>query len=184
MEVIPLLTSCQFAKLAPGDLFALHHGSGSYIALAVKDPRSLQDPNADRKMALILGPSSSEAPRVPILISLSPQTRIVSFGKDYRLRLPCEPKAWLFVEPWEESHCLVLTADKPLMRANFAGQFDTAQCYVDIKEGLLITDPSGNFENPRGDCTYTLKWTFETTEEVAQEIISAPPSTKHSQQHG
>ena len=178
MELMPKLTACEFSKVAPGDLFALHHGRGSHVALAVKDPRSFRDPNADRKMALILGPSSSEAPKVPILLSLSPQTRVVSFGKDYRLCLPCDPKAWLFIEPWEESHCLVLTADKPLMRGNFAGQYETVQCYVDIKEGLLITDSSGNFANPSGDCAYTLKWTFETTEEDAQEIISAPLLTK------
>jgi hypothetical protein len=170
MEVTPLLTSCEFAKLDPGDLFALRRGSGSYISLAVKDP------NVSEKVMLILGPASSDAPKVPLLMRLSPQTRVVSFAKDYRLRLPCVPETWLNVEPPEGSQCLVLTADNLCMRANFRGAYDTVLCYVDVREGLLLRDGNGNFANPTGDRAYTSEWALLTMEEEAREILVVSPA--------
>jgi len=55
------------------------------------------------------------------------------------------------------------------------GAYDTTNCYVDVKAGLLVMDSSGNFANPRGDCAYTQEWTFETVEEDARVIVSSPP---------
>jgi hypothetical protein len=173
MQISPSLTLCEFAKLDPGDLCALRRGSGSYIALAVKEP------NSPDKMVLILGPASSEAPKVPLLMRLSPQTRVVSFSKDYTLRLPCDTNAWLSIEP-EESHCLVLTADRVCVRAHFKGAYDTVQCYVDVKAGMLITDNNGNFASPGGDRAYTLDWALLTTEIDAREILTPPPLSSRS----
>jgi hypothetical protein len=172
MEVTPLLTSCEFAKLDPGDLFALRRGSGSYLALAVKDP------NVSDKLMLILGPASLDAPKVPILMKLSPQTRVVSFAKDYRLRLPCDPKDWLNVEPPEESNCLVLTAENLCVRAHFKGAYDTVECYVDVRTGLLVVDSNGNFADPRGDCAYASEWAFLTIEKEAREILITSPAPR------
>jgi hypothetical protein len=170
MEIAPLLRSTRFEQLGPGDLFILHRTPGSYVALAVKDPKAAKDPNARDKMVLVFGPPSS-AVKAPILMSISQQTPVVSFGTAYELRLPCDTNRWLAAEP-DEGHCLVLAEDKVYMRAQFAGT--DKQIYVEVRAGLLLTDSYARFAYPSGECAYTLTWAFLTAEKDAREILSSP----------
>jgi len=170
MEIAPTVRSSWFAQLDPGDLFIVDDGTGSYVALAVKDP------SATEKMALLLGPASPAVPKVPILTNL-PQMRVVSFGKDYKLRLPCDSRRWFAAEPPDESSCLVLAEDKPYLRALYGYAPQVTRCYIGVQDGVLLMDAShSRFARPSRDCAYTSDWAFLTSERDAREIISSPPA--------
>jgi hypothetical protein len=170
MKITPTLRSCQFAKLDSGELFIVHHRTGSYLAIAVSDPKAAKDPNAKDKMVLLLGPASPDYPKVPVLTNFSQQTPVISFAKDYKLRLPCDTIGWLATEP-DEGQCIVLAEDKVYLRAQFAGT--DKQVYIDLKAGLLLKDAYERSAYPSGDCAYTSGWTFLTTEGDAREILSS-----------
>jgi len=183
MEMTPSVRSTRFAQLDPGDLFIGHYETGSYVALAVNDPHAFTDPNAKEKMVLLLGPTSQTFPRVPVLTQLPGRGPVVSFAKDYKLRLPCEPGAWLTIEPPDECPCLVLAPydkanggpveDKLCMRALFQTGIRGIPVYIGIKDGVLVTDANHNFDRPSGDCAYTSDWAFLTLESDPREIISS-----------
>jgi len=170
MVITPSLKSTQFSELKPGDLFFLHRTPGSHAALAVHDPKT----NAKDKMLILPGPRSSTAPKVPTLMGASQQTRVVSFAKDYKLRLPCDPSAWLFTEPPAECACLVLAEDKLYIRARLDLGGSLIQCYIGVEDGVLLGKGSERFAQPSGDCTYTLDWAFLTTEEDARRVLFSP----------
>jgi hypothetical protein len=101
MEIIPAVKSMQLAQLEPGDLFIVHDDTGSYVALAVKYP------NKSDPLQLVIGPATTEISESPILTVFPSHITVVSFAKEYILRLPCEPKAWLPVEP-PSGPCVVI----------------------------------------------------------------------------
>jgi hypothetical protein len=174
MEFTPNARSSRFAQLDPGDLFIVRDDTGSYVALAVKDPNSVKNPNATDKMVLLLGPASPTVPHVPALTNLPQQTPVVSFGKDYKVRLPCNATAWLSTEPPVEDQCVVLADDKLCIRARFGNGVRLSRCYVSVEDGILLLDGAGRFAGPGVDCAYTLDWAFLTNERHAREIISSP----------
>lgn len=177
MEVTPSMKSRRFEELDPGDLFLMYHETEWYVAVAVRDPKAVNNPNAKDKMVLLLGPSSSAVSRVPVFTSFSQRMPVVSFGKDYTLQLPCDAKSWLDDEPSAEG-CLVLADDKPCMRATFGFPNQNTQCYIDLKDGKLITNAAGNFAYPSGRCAYTLDWALLTAEKKPREILSSPHRAK------
>jgi hypothetical protein len=173
MEVTPSMKSCSFEELDPGDLFFMHHETEWHVAVAVKDPKAVNNPNAKDKMVLLLGPGSSAFSRVPVFRSFPQRMSVVSFGRSYTLQLPCDRKSWLDDEPSADG-CLVLANDRPCMRATFGFLDQNTQCYIDIKEGNLITTSAGNFAYPSGHCAYTLDWVVLTAEKEPREILSSP----------
>jgi hypothetical protein len=140
-------------QLEPGDLFIFHSDTGSSVALAVKDP------SKGDQLVLVIGPASQALPEAPILTPLPSHTPVVSFAKEYILRLPCHTKAWLLVEP-PAGACVVLSGDKFYMRARYGWGGRVALTYVSIQDGLLFVNAAGNFIRPRDDCAYTMEERF------------------------
>ncbi len=169
MEIIPAVKSMQLAQLEPGDLFIIHDDTGSYVALAVKDP------NQGGPLQLVIGPATKEVSEPPILTVFPSHITVVSFAKEYILRLPCDTKAWLPIEP-PTGPCVILSGDKFYMRARYGGGGRVTPTYVSIKDGLLVANASGHFMRPRDDCAYAIQGSFLTAEKEPREIISFSPS--------
>jgi len=171
MEISLKVRATRFAQVEAGDLFLMRNDTGAYVALAVEGgPRQQDD-----LMMLLLGPPSDKTPEIPKLTYLSRDWSIVSLGKSYELRLPCDSEDWLSAEPQKLHPLVVLEEEKLYIRArfNFAGQ--SATVYVDINKGKLRLDGSGNFIRPDHHCAYVLKWSLWTVEQPApQAILSFP----------
>ena len=144
MEIAPSVRSSRFTQLDPGDLFIGHYETGSYVGLAVKDPHTLRDTNATDKMVLLLGPASPSFPKVPIFINFPGRAPVVSFAKDYKVRLPSDRNAWLDTEPRNEHHCLVLAEDALYMKALLQTGIRAIPVYISIKDGRLTHRPLGS----------------------------------------
>lgn len=141
MEISPRLRTARLPQADPGDLFIVRDDTGSYVAFAVKGPHE-----GDR-LVLVLGPPSPEVPEVPVLTNFSSGTVVVSFGKEYTLRLPCDVKAWLPAEP-RVGQCVVLSGDKLYVRARYR-QFNQAiYTYAGVDDGLLVVNRSCQFAHP------------------------------------
>jgi hypothetical protein len=135
MDTVPGLRSCRFDQLAPGDLFFMRHDRSSYVALTVKDPKSSEDANANDQMVLVVGPMTSESlTNLPLLTSFQQQMPVVSFSKNYTLRLPCSTEAWLAIEPPIDHPCLALAEDRAYIRAQFGVPGRMGRCYIDVKD--------------------------------------------------
>jgi hypothetical protein len=167
MEITPNLRAVRFDQVGPGDLFLVQDGTGSYVAIAVKDPR------AGDMMMLLLGPASADALYVPVLTNLPSHTPVVSFSKNYQIRLPCETKAWFITEP-QPQNCVVLSEDRLYIRPLYGWAGQSTRCYIDANDGSLLMDGSGQFARPRGECAYALEWSFWTTETEPREIFRTP----------
>jgi hypothetical protein len=165
MEIAPKLVTARLPQADPGDLFIVRDDTGSYVALAVKEPHD------GDQFVLILGPPSSKVPEVPILTNFPSGSSVVSFGKEYTLRLPCEAKAWLPTEP-QTGHCLVLSTDKVYMRAMYRPFNQAVNVYVDVDDGQLVVNSSGHFAHPREHCTYTVEWDLLTVEKDPRLILA------------
>lgn len=169
MEIIPSVKCMQLAQLEPGDLFIVHDDTGSYVALEVRDP------NKGDRLALVIGPASREISEPPILTAFPSHTPVVSFAKEYILRLPCDTKTWLPIEP-RSGPCVVLSGDKFYMRARFGWGGQVALTYVSIQDGLLLANTSSQVTRPRDDCAYAIEGSFLTAEKEPREIISFSPA--------
>jgi hypothetical protein len=169
MVIAPKLRAARLPQADPGALFLVRDDTGSYVALAVKGPHE-----GDR-LVLVLGPPSPEVPEVPVLTNFSLDTVVVSFGKEYTLRLPCDVKAWLPAGP-RVGQCVVLSGDKVYVRGRYYRQFNQAiHVYVGIEDGLLVVNRSGEFAHPSGrsdDCAYSVDCAFLTVEKDPRVILS------------
>jgi hypothetical protein len=168
MEIAPKLRTARLPQTDPGDLFIVRDDTGSYVALVVKGPH-----DGDR-LVLVLGPPSPEVPEVPFLTNFSSGTVVVSFGKEYTLRLSCDVTAWLPAEP-KVGQCVVLSDDKVYVRGRYR-QFNQAiYAYVGIDDGLLVVNRSGQFAHPSSrsdDCAYAVECVFLTVEKDPRVILS------------
>ena len=140
MNIVPRLSVTRIAQLQPGDLFVLPHGDEACIAMKVREPD-------EAELMVALGPVLPDGLAHPSLITASAAT-VISFGKDFTLRLPSRAGAWRSVEPSPEIHCLVVTDQGVYVRANFVrreGRYKP--CYIDMAAGLVVTDGRGAFQN-------------------------------------
>lgn len=170
MEITPKLINTRPPQADPGDLFIVRDDTGSYVALAVKDPH-----DGDR-FVLVLGPASPHVAKTSVLTGFPPSTIITSFGKEYSVRLPVEASAWLNLEP-QAGHCLVLSADKLFIRALYQHFGQAINVYISLADGLLAVDASGHFTRPRDHCTYAVKWDILTIEREPRFILSVGGGT-------
>ena len=165
MQITPRLTSIRAPQADPGDLLIVHDDTGSYVALAVKEPRD------GELLVLFLGPPSAEAPETPVLTGFPPRSIATSFAKEYAVRLPVEPAAWINTEP-QTGNCLVLSGDKIYIRALYGYVGQRVYVYISMVEGILLEDSSGRFARPTDRCTYVVKWDIMTLETVPRLILS------------
>ena len=142
MKLVPKLTATRFEQVTPGDLFIFFTPEQTYVALAAKDFEQ------ERQLMLILGPEFPEGTTGAHLFPWK-ATTVISFGRDYELRLPTSPTRWSALPPSDPArHCIFLDGDAPYVRANcspYPGRFQP--CYVRMSDGLIKYDGS-----PIGAC--------------------------------
>jgi hypothetical protein len=158
--------SVQGAQLTPGELFTFRDGTTPYLGLVAKEP------NGADKMMIVIGPHSPAVPMVPALHGLPDSLSVVSFGKDFGVRLPCTPDAWLPTEPAVDSPCVVLFGDSLYVRAVHAPA-GGSQAIVYCSFGGEILADAGGFARPDPHgCAYAVQWALLTTEAPARVILS------------
>ena len=170
MNVAPRLTVTRIAQLQPGDLFVLPYGDAGCIAMKVRDP------DGD-ELIVPLGPVLPDGLPHPSLIT-APAATVISFGKDFTLRLPSRPGAWRLAEPTPDIHCLVVTEQGVYVRANFVpGQGKYQPCYIDMAAGAVVTDGRGAFQSyvpPPGHKGFAIEWEILTAEAEPRLIFTYP----------
>jgi hypothetical protein len=172
MQIVPAPRITRFAQLNSGDLFFWRHGLGACVAIVAEDPTP-----GGEKFALPLGPEFPVDVTGPTLINAN-GTTVVSFGKEYVLRLPVRPKEWLDTSPPRDTHCILVTEQGTYFRANFSRQpVLFSPCYVDVVTGLICARSSGSagqFVTPSGTQAFALQWEIVTTESNPRAILRYP----------
>lgn len=173
MEFTPNLNATRFSKLEPGELFLFADNNAPVLGLAAKDPVQDNDvvtvilggtinPNS---IGRILGPRDGE---------------VLSYGKEYVLRLPAEPQGWTVAPPEADKLCFVVcrqasTEQRLLLRANFSPDDIFRPCYVDMKDDRILTSSSQlrpSYLIPRDFIGYAVKWSILTKETEPRVILS------------
>jgi len=170
MEVVTKPKVTRFAQLQPGDLFIFQHPAGTSVAVKATDPVSDGDP-----LAVVVGPSFPVGPARPMLYNPS-QTTVVSFGKDYTIRLPSSADGWRTNEPPAEADFIVVTdAGGVFLRANFRAPAAFSPCYVDMSSGEILCNKAGRqYIEPREIKAFALAWELLTNEQKPRPIFSYP----------
>jgi hypothetical protein len=174
MQPTPKLRVARFAELKPGELFVYEARRVSHVALAVRNSAQ------DEMLILPLGPTLPEYMTYPTLFN-DPGTTVVSFGKDFALRLPVAPDAWSSEAPSPEVNAVALNKDGAFLRCNFSTHpRDFQPCYVDLTTGDVVVNQPGHaarFVKPPGILAYATSWSLTTLEDPARVILdsAAPP---------
>ena len=160
----------RFAQLNAGDLFIFDHNGGSAVALTVRDPTVGGD-----LLALIIGPSFPDGGTVPTLRILD-ATTVISFGRNYTIRLPVHPDGWRTAAPSPELHAIAVSDSAELhFRAAFGTSKDSKPCYIDLQRAQITVDHSAiNYVPPKGYSAYAVAWEILTKEEAPRSILSYP----------
>ena len=169
------MTPMRFAKLEPADLFLFFDESGAFFALLATDPTQ----NGERYIAPFSAVLSQH--RGPTLM-VPKNSTVISFGKEYSLRLPSDASGWRVERPSDDVPCILITDDgRRYLRVNpvpnYLGGIDQPACYVDMKSGVINAYGSGIFQQivqPAGIIAFAVKWEILTTEKEPRLIITQP----------
>lgn len=176
MKLATALKVARFAELESGDLFLLPQPEGSCVAIAAVDG----DDSAE-KLAILLGPTFPYGLIGPHLMPLSGAT-VISFGKDFAVRLPVQADAWCETAPPKETHCLLVTDQGVYVRASFANFTQRfSPCYVDLATGRVCVGGSGiarQYTLPPGTRAFAVCWEIVTAEAKPRTILSYPYSSR------
>jgi len=172
MQIDPAMKIARFAQLEPGDLFIYPYGEGSCVGMKIVDPTRDGD-----VVLFLLGPEFPRGMAAPGLLP-PPTATVISFGKEYVLRLPCHARAWSAVAPAFDIHCVGMTDQKAFIRANYdAGQQAFQPCYIDLEAGRVHATMSGAFGRPsplQGSPAFALEWELATTLPKPRAILTYP----------
>ena len=172
MQIDPRIKVARFAQLEPGDLFIYPHADGSCISMHVVDPTRDGD-----VVMLVLGPDFPRGMEGPGLLQ-APTATVISFGKDYVLRLPSSAQVWKTALPASDIHCIAVTPEKVYIRANYdGGQQPFQPCYIDMEAGRVHATEAGPFGRPSpppGAPAFALEWELVTIGSKPRAILSYP----------
>jgi hypothetical protein len=129
-------------------------------------------------MFVPVGPVFPDGLTYPTLLA-EPAATVISFGKDYILRLPTQPKSWCSDPPPPEKHCIVMAEDTAYVRANFlATGMGYKPCYVELGSGTIATGGSSGrmqpYAPPHGHMSFALEWEIVTQEPEPRQILAYP----------
>lgn len=165
----PPVAITRFTQLKPGELFLSQQGDASYVALAVA--------GADGDPLMVpLGPGFPDRSDGPSLIG-SAGADVISFGKEYLLRLPARPEGWRFTAPDAGTHCIAVTEEGAFIRANFVAKPNFKPCYVGFETGRIVTAGQGRgsaYIEPHGPKAFAIEWELVTREEKPRRILGYP----------
>ncbi len=170
MQTIPELRVSRFAQLDSGDLFLWRHAERASVGIVATNPIE-----NGQKLILSLGPDFPQNVIGPLLLDPN-GTTVVSFGKEYVLRLPVQPRGSLDTLPASDIRCILVTETGVHIRVNGGlrpGQFHP--CYVDLSTGLIVTRGSGasqEFATPSGIPAFAVQWEIVTTEKKPRVILA------------
>jgi hypothetical protein len=172
MGIDPAVKTARFAQLEAGDLFIYPHREGSCVGMKIVDPTQDGD-----MVMLLLGPNFPHGIAAPGLIR-PPMATVISFGKEYVLRLPCSAQAWSAETPAFDIHCIAMTDQKAYVRVNYdAGQAAFQPCYIDMEAGRVHATSSGHFGrfSPlQGSPAFALEWELATSMPKPRTILAYP----------
>lgn len=175
MKIAPALKTVRFTELDSGDLFLLPRPEGSRVATVAMEGDTFDD-----KLAILLGPTFPYGLTGPHLMPLGGVT-IISFGKDFAVRLPVQADAWFETAPPKETHCLLVTDQGVYIRANFANHIQQfAPCYIELATGHVCVGGSGGarrYTPPTGVGAFAVRWEIVTAEARPRTILSYPYSS-------
>jgi hypothetical protein len=169
MEVVTKPKVTRFAQTQPGDLFMYPHPGGLSLAMSVTDPANDGD-----RVAVIIGPVFPQGTTRPTIVT-PPGTTVISFGKNYTLRLPSQVKGWLTTEPSDDVNCIVVTDQGTFIRANYGALDEFRSCYIDMESGEIQTDKNARaYIVPLGIRAFAIEWELLTAEKDMRSILSYP----------
>jgi hypothetical protein len=149
MKISPPLTVTRMARLQPGDLFLYLNGNQSCVAVRVTDPEDRDD-----VIWMSIGPAFPGAHAAPEFHNQIRET-IVSFGKNYQLRLGSRPASWGPDHPTENDIYVGVTETGTYFCASVSvlnGGL-RRQCFINVETGALA------FERP-AIIAYAKEWTI------------------------
>jgi hypothetical protein len=172
MQIEPGVTVARFEQLSPGDLFIYPQGEGSFVAMKVEDPTRDGD-----QLMLVMGPVFPAGLTWPSLVG-APAATVISFGKEYVLRLPSDASGWAAGSPSADTHCIGVTDKGAYVRANFLPAGNGFQaCYADMATGRIEARGSGrsqSFAPPPGHVAFAIAWQLVTIEKEPRVILACP----------
>jgi hypothetical protein len=93
MQIEPGVTVARFEQLSPGRSLHLSPGRGIVCRHEVEDPTRDGD-----QLMLVMGPAFPAGLTWPSLVG-APAATVISFGKEYVLRLPSDVNGWAAGSP-------------------------------------------------------------------------------------
>jgi len=170
MQHSPSVSVTRFAQLEPGALFLWRHREGSCVSIVADD----QD---GQKYIVPLGPAFPADIGGPSLVHSTGVT-VVSFGKDYTLRLPVQPTEWFLETPPPNIHCILVADGRAYIRVNYILRpNEFSPCYVDLDTGFIFVRGTGGFREfvtPPGTGAFAIEWKIVTREEDPRVILAYP----------
>ena len=134
MNIQPAVTTIRFAKLTAGEFCIVLSNALPYAALCVSDPTDDGDP-----AMLILGPSFPQGMK-GITLRRPAEATVLTYEKNFVLRLPVEPAGWTCHLPQPEEPSILLVGEKAYFVANYGDGSGHVgyPCYIDIASGLVL----------------------------------------------
>jgi hypothetical protein len=170
ITVEPWLRSCRFNQLTAGDLFIYMHDNGSCIGLKVVDPTDNDEP-----LLLPFGPTFPNGLDGPYLLPRQ-NANVISFGKEYVLKLPVHAEGWSQLEPTKKhSAFLQLAKHISFEQIVLIDPVTFRACYVDLMTGRIQVKENGwhrEVMRPPGAMGVALEWGLMTTEPEPRVIFA------------
>ena len=122
---------------------------------------------------LLLGPIlPSGMSHLPVIGQMDGS--VISFGKEFGLRLPTHAGGWSETDPGEDKPCILVTAEGNYIRGNARPNGGFIPCYVDVATGRTFAHPNGmSYVKPRGGI-FAVEWELHTLESKPRRIVSYP----------
>ena len=152
MNIHPPLDVSRFEQLEPGDLFVFEQRGLSMLAMKTGTPST-----GDRSNIALLGPEFPEGISEAYLLPWQPTT-VMSFGKEFTVALPTEPRAWIFGGSTRDPVGVAVCGDKTYLCVHGGpSPSHFFQCYVEFGTGAII---EGRLT---GSVAYTSQWEIGLT---------------------